>query len=336
MMLDLINKVKNEEEVCYRAEVSEFEAIYAALENEEYLNVKDLSLEQIDKGCLDPRYVIYTEFGYWYESTSFNVNSEILAEIIQVHQFFLEKIEEGKVRPKVYLAIVEWLHASMLAHAKFIKSNPDIYFEEDKLALDSAFEEYISFIKSNFTDINITQIYQLKDVYKTFQVMQEVEEVDEVEQCDEINDIKQDEDFSLSSNSIYVSDEWSKLLRNIKIYRKLVNEKSWLKAAVVYQVINTALKEFDPTKYFPETFYPYLKDTANAYDHLMHQLSLSNHPLWLMLSQMFNSDPESFSTDESLGGIREILVRQINNNPQDDSQQYETTMNNDEQDQLNW
>ena len=58
----------------------------------------------------------------------------------------------------------------------------------------------------------------------------------------------------------------------------------------------------------------------------MHQLSLSNHPLWLMLSQMFNSDPESFSTDESLGGIRDILVRQINDNPQDDSQHYETSM----------
>ena len=218
-MLDLINKVKNEEEVCYRAEVSEFEAIYAALENEEYLNVRDLSLEQIDKGCLDPRYVIYAEFGYWYSSTSFDVNSQILAELIQIHQFFLERIEEGKIRHKVYLAIIEWLHAIMFAHAKFIKSNPDIYFEEDKLALDSAFEEYISFIKTNLIDINITQIYQLRDVYKTFQVMQEAEEVNEVgtEQSDEINDTKEEyEDSFLASSSLYISDEWSKLLRNIK------------------------------------------------------------------------------------------------------------------------
>ncbi|ASG68510.1 hypothetical protein fh0823_15390 [Francisella halioticida] len=355
MVLDLINKAINEKEIYYKAEVGEFEPIYAALEHEKYLNVKDASLEQINKGCLDPRYVIYAEFGYWYDSTSFDVNSETLTELTQIHKFFLEKIEEGKIRSKVYLAVIEWLHTNMFAHAKFIRSNANIYFNGDKLALDSSFEKYILFIKISLPSINTSQLYQLKDIYKTFRVMREAEETDttEDEQHTDISDIKEEyedssqhtdisdikeeyEDSSLSSNNIYVSDQWSKLLRNIKIYRKLVSEKSWLKAAVVYQIIDSSLKEFDPTKYFPEILYPYLRDTASAHDQLMHQLSLSNHPLWLMLSQMFNSDPETFSTDDSLDGIKEILIGEINHTIKDDHQQYDTNLDDDEQAKPDW
>ncbi|APC92445.1 MULTISPECIES: type VI secretion system protein IglI family protein [Francisella] len=339
MILDVINQVSEEKDICYRAEVNEFEPIYEALEREEYLNAKELSLELINKGCLDPRYVIYAEFGYWHESTSFDINAKILGELINIHEFFLEKIEAGKIRSKVYTTVVEWFHASIFAHAKFIKRNAEIYFEGDKLVLTNAFDEYVSFIKANLPSINVIQIDQIKNTYKTFPVVQEVVEVDEIqdEQFIETDDIKKDcLESSLSSNNSYISDEWSKLLRNIKIYRKLVAEKSWIKAAVVYQIINSALREFDPIKYFPETFYPYLKDTANAYDHLMHQLSLSKHPLWLMLSQMFKSDPESFYREDSLGGIREILIREINSNTHENYQEYETAMNDEEQNQLNW
>ncbi|MED7788113.1 type VI secretion system protein IglI family protein [Francisella sp. 19X1-34] len=341
MILDIVNEVVGKEEVFYKAEVNGLEAIYSAIDNEDYSTVKTLSLEQIDKGCLDPRYVIYAEFGYWHEAVESNIKGEILIELIEIHQFFLEKIEDGKIRFKVYLAILEWLHSSMLAHAKFIKSKSDSYSEEDKGALERAFDEYILFIKANFEDINIAQIYQIKDIYKTLKVTQEIEDVDQVEnqseQCNEVSDTKEQcEDHSLNHSDFYISDEWSKLLRNIRIYRKLINEKSWLRAAVVYQVINTALKEFDPIKYFPETFYSYLKDTVNAYDHLMHQLSLSNNPLWLMLSQTFSSDPESFSTDDSLDNTREVLAKQVSSSFTDQPQQYETAMSNDEQDQLNW
>lgn len=45
----------------------------------------------------------------------------------------------------------------------------------------------------------------------------------------------------------------------------------------------------------------------------MHQLSLSEHPLWSMLSQMFNSDPESFCKDDSLSDVRETLIKEVNN-----------------------
>ncbi|WP_150467826.1 type VI secretion system protein IglI family protein [Francisella sp. SYW-9] len=341
MILGLIKSVASKEDVFYKTEVNELEAIYSAIENEKYLTVKALSLEQIDKGCLDPRYVIYAEFGYWYEAVESNIKGEILMELIEIHQFFLEKIEDGKIRFKVYLAILEWLHSSMLAHVKFIKSKSDSYSKEDKGALERAFDEYILFIKASFEDINIVQLYQIKDIYKTFKVAQEVENIDQFEnqneQYNEVSDTKEQcEDPSLNHRDLYISDEWSKLLRNIRIYRKLVSEKSWLRAAVVYQVINSSLKEFDPIKYFPETFYPYLKDTANAYDHLMHQLSLSNNPLWQMLSQTFSSDPESFSTDDSLENTREVLAKRVSDSFTDQPQKYETAMSNDEQDQLNW
>lgn len=47
MMLNLINKVVSKKEVSYKAEVNELDAIYSAIESEEYLTVKALSLEQI-------------------------------------------------------------------------------------------------------------------------------------------------------------------------------------------------------------------------------------------------------------------------------------------------
>ncbi|OIN83382.1 type VI secretion system protein IglI family protein [Francisella sp. TX07-6608] len=338
MILDIINQVSQQQDISYKAEVNEFEPVYEALEHEEYLNAKDLSLEQINKGCLDPRYIMYAQFGYWHQSRSFDINADILNDLVNIHRFFLEKIEIGEIRLKFYTTIIEWFHTSICAHAKFIKKNQDIYFEGDKQALINAFDEYISFIKADLPAISVSQFSQLKDSYKTFPVAQELVEVGQTqEQFIEPDNTKKDyiEPY-LKNNDISKSNEWSKLLQNIKIYRKLAAEKSWLKAAVVYQIINSALKEFDPIKYSPETFYPYLKDTANAYDHLMHQLSLSNHPLWLILVQMFNSDPESFSADDSLGGIREILIREINNNTQNHHQEYETTINSDEQDQLNW
>ncbi|QIW09682.1 type VI secretion system protein IglI family protein [Francisella sp. LA112445] len=312
-MFEIIDKIETQD-CYYRAQVDDFEPIYQALEREEYLNVRDLALEQINNGCIDPRYIIYAKFGNWYESTSFDVSAEIILDLIKLHQFFLEKSDQGKIRIKAYNIIVEWLHTSMFTYAKFIRQNHDIYFDGDRKVLGDAFDNYISFVKENLPSINISQIYQLRDVCMTFQIPQEIEESNEDEDLDE-------ENIEPSNNQkdyleIYNSDssyEWSRLLQNIEIYRKLVSEQSWLKAAVVYQVISSALKEFDPVKYFPGTFYPYLKDTANVYEHLMHQLSLSEHPLWSMLSQMFNSDPESFCKDDSLSDVRETLIKEVNN-----------------------
>jgi hypothetical protein len=338
MILSTINEVKNNKDISYKADVNEFESIYKALELEDYFNVKDLSLEQIQAGCLDPRYVLYAEFGYWYESTNFNINSDVLKELISIHQFYLEKIEDGQIRSTPYIKILDWLHSQIFKHAQFIKKDADIYFEGDKSVIDKAFDEYISFIQSAFADINIAQFYQIKDLFKTFRI-KEIEIVeDEASPANDSYEILP-KDISVSCNGEYGNDQWNKLLRDIQIYRKLVNEESWLKAAVVYQIINSTLKEFDPVNYFPETFYPYLKDTANAYDHLMHQLSLSEHPLWSMLSSMFESDPESFSADESLGAIGEILTNEVNNlqhqQPPEMQHQDQLMMPND-QEQANW
>ncbi|MED7818884.1 MULTISPECIES: type VI secretion system protein IglI family protein [unclassified Francisella] len=311
-MFEIIKNIETQDSY-YRAQVDDFEPIYQALEREEYLSAKDQSLEQINKGCLDPRYAIYAKFGYWYESTNFDINAEIVIDLIKIHQFFLGKVDENKIRIKAYSSIVEWLHTNMLTCAKFTRQNPNAYFEGNKSSLNDAFEEYITFIKESFSSINISQIYQLKDTCMTFQVLEEIEKCNDEQACDDISvdvvEIKKDnpEIFSLNPSC-----EWDKLLKNIKIYQKLVSDQSWLKAAVVYQIISSALKEFDPIKYFPETFYPYLKDTANVYDHLMHQLSLSSHPLWSMLSQMFNSDPDGFCTDDSLVRVKDILIQEIN------------------------
>ncbi|MGQ4006374.1 type VI secretion system protein IglI family protein [Francisellaceae bacterium CB300] len=338
MILSIIKKNQNNDTISYKADINEFEAVYKLLESEDYSNVKDLALEQIEADCLDPRYVLYAEFGYWYESTNFNINYDVLKELISIHQFYLEKIDEDQIRLKPYIKILDWLHSQMFKHAEFIKKDVDIYFEGDKPTLDKAFDEYISFIKSEFEDINIAQLYQVKDLFKTFRIKEvEIEEA-EAFPANESSEILP-KDITVSNNVEYGNDQWSKLLRDIQIYRKLVNDESWLKAAVVYQVINTTLKEFDPVNYFPETFYPYLKDTANAYDHLTHQLSLSEHPLWSMLSSMFESEPESFSADESLGAIGEILTNEVNNLQHQQSpemQSQDQQMLNDGQDRANW
>jgi hypothetical protein len=311
MILSVINEIKNKKDVSYKADINDFESICTALELEEYVHVKYLALEQIKAGYLDPRYVIYAGFGCWYESTSFDINSGILSELIFIHQFYLEKIKNGQVRSKLYSIFVEWLHTRMFDHAKFIKQNKHICFEGDRSDLSKSFDKYISFIKLQFSDISLTELYQLKELFNSFRVKPEKKSLESTEIEIEIESISIES--SLNFEVMSGNDEWSKLMLNIQIYRKLINDGSWLKAAVVYQAIDIAIKQFNPIKYFPDTFYPYLRDTAKYYNDIMHQLSLSEHPLWTMLSEMFNSSPQNFTTDESLGAIGETLSREINN-----------------------
>jgi len=58
-----------------------------------------------------------------------------------------------------------------------------------------------------------------------------------------------------------------------------------------------------------------------------------------MLSSMFESEPESFSADESLGAIGEILTNEVNNLQHQQSpemQSQDQQMLNDGQDRANW
>ncbi|AJI56249.1 hypothetical protein LA02_1235 [Francisella philomiragia] len=324
MILDILNINDNQRgDVSYKAELSEFDHIYEVLSREEYSIVKELSLKQIEEGFLDPRYIMYAIFGMWYESSSFDINRELLGNIEVIHQFFVEKIENGFIRANFYLGAVQWLHTKIYEHATFIKNEHVIFFDGDKNSFNTAFDEYILYLKDYFLDIDLTKVYQVKDIFNSFRVAESNYEY--IEDCSvsttETVNIENDQKLNYSENNASGSGlgEWDKLLKDINIYRDLVKEESWLKASVVYQVINSKLKNFDHVKYFPETFYPYLKDTANAYDHLMHYLSLSNHPLWAILSQMFLNDPDAFSKEDSLSGVAEKLkIHSIQSNENSD------------------
>ena len=313
MLLGIITEVSEMDKVYYKAALDDFEPIYEHLHNAEYVKAKVLALEQMQAGCLDVRYAMYAAFGLWYESEDFDNSAWLLGELISIHKYYDQKSNEKMLHKKQYIATVIWLHERMYEHVLFVKDVSKVAFTGDKARVQNAFGDYIRFFEKFLTEIELSKIFQTQKVWNS--LLAKAAATSSIEETEEVNTglspEKQAVAHHISGNFSMPqgNDKWSILLKNIAIYTDLVQQESWLKAAIVHKVISEEIQKFNPIDYFPDTFYPYLHATANAFNPLMKKEQLSGEPLWPILEQMFESCPDSFARSDALNNSESLFVR---------------------------
>jgi len=313
MLLGIITDVSGMDKVYYKATLDDFEAIYECLHNAEYVKAKVLALEQMQAGCLDVRYAMYAAFGLWYESEDFDNSALLLEELILIHKYYDQKSDQKKLNKKQYIATVIWLHERMYEHVLFVKDVSKVAFTGDKVRVQNAFGDYIRFMELSLVGIELSKVFHTQKLWNSLVI-----QVTPKSSIEETGIVGTDSSPERQTVAYHISDDssmskrgnkWSTLLKNIAIYTDLVQQESWLKAAIVHKKISEEIQKFNPIEYFPDTFYPYLHATANAFNPLMKKEQLSGEPLWPILEQMFESCPDSFACSDALKNSENMFVR---------------------------
>ena len=84
------------------------------------------------------------------------------------------------------------------------------------------------------------------------------------------------------------------LLAKITCFQKLVEEQDYIKASIVSMDITQTIENFDPKKFFPELFMPFLKQQIQHADGLRDAQMMSSPDIVQPYIDVYNMDIEEF------------------------------------------
>lgn len=328
MISDMIFDLSEAEGVSYKADSADFENIYELIQEELFAEAREKCLEALKASILDVRYAYYAFVGEWISNKDFDIALEMLSDLLLIHQFYLSKADDGEIKLKLFIHTLNWMHDMM--HKNFHHDiEKTVHYTGDKSIFLNQLQDYYNFIANQIdsTDLALvskmqSEAQQLKEVRLENTLNQfadnnssvgiketTVESAQEVPSTNYTQKNQQQGDYA---PQLRASVLWNNLIRDLNNFNQVIEQKDWVKGAVVKKILVDRISNFDVMKAFPDLFYPYLETSAKSYLEISALMSYSESHVWRLLEKMYRSSPESFISDHSIEEFRSVLGQQLN------------------------
>jgi len=282
-----------------------FEEVVTLIDQEKFEEANSLISEIFQEGVLDIRLVMYKLFSQFISEGICSLK-EIFPTIVAIMDDYWDKISPVQTRERYLTHSLNWFFSSISKKIKrseklYKDKKPDDFWKKSLHGLTAdGIDELISICKSlaeKIDDPSLTQfiLFIPKWLEGIRTVISPVKKAEPKVIVSPASPEKKIEVKEISlSETLNASEPMNQLVKKLKGFQQLIEEKHFEKAALVADDIATILKNFDPAVYFPKLFTSYFALTAAHMDRLAEQWENKGSLKWEALNRLYQSDLEEF------------------------------------------
>jgi hypothetical protein len=260
----------------------EINEIHSFVDDKNFSEAVKLMLGYFEEEVIDVR-IVYLYFIVKVMESDSAEYAGYIDELTKILNEFLEVLQ-----PKKNFRL--HLEKSAISFVEKLRKNIEYRIENQQIEkfelteLDSALGEFHDTVfKLAEYDINVFGIIELLTPFDKKQEKTVIEEKKE-EGTEEVlskNVQTKCENSNAAVNGNYL---WDNLKDKITMFGIMITENRIVDAAILYEDINNELKDFDPRKYFPETFLPMYKAMNGEISNILSALQNKDTYEWFMAS----------------------------------------------------
>lgn len=261
-LFDIILEFKNKN-INKELKNTDFLQIQKPIQSSDYSELGKISYEWLQKGYFDLRLVIYFLYSNLLENNNLIYIFSVISKLLEEYSDILFPLN---YKEKHFSQAIIWFHKRLIV---FIEDN-DLNEPDNIEEVQSVISDYKKNIKEfckisyceNFNLIENKISLLLKDVISK----EEVKEISN-EETKILNGFKNNNNINTRQKSFY-SQKLDKLLNKINIFKKLLSQENYQRAASIEYIIDQELEKYRIDHYFEDLFVEYFCNKLNYADNL--------------------------------------------------------------------